>query len=153
ASVPFEPGDWIVIGEGATAVEGQVVEMTWRAVTLLAGDNNNVLIPNSQVARSKITNYHTPTRETARGISIGLDYSLPPHEARRVLLLAAAETPGIAPMPAASVSIGSYDASAVTYKLVFWIDKPSDHGAIEAAVRWNVWYRLRQAELSVPFDI
>src|SRR4029079_17104131 len=84
ASVPFEPGDWIVIGEGSTAVEGRVVEMTWRAVTLLAGDNNNVLIPNSQVARSKITNYHTPTRETARSVSVGLEYSLPPHEARRV---------------------------------------------------------------------
>jgi CRP-like cAMP-binding protein len=121
-------------------------------VTLLAGDNNNVLIPNGQVARSKITNYHTPTRETARSISIGLEYSLPPHEARRVLLLAAHETPGIAATPAASVSLASYDASAVTYKLVFWIDKPSDHGTIEAAVRWNVWYRLQQAGLSVPFD-
>jgi small-conductance mechanosensitive channel/CRP-like cAMP-binding protein len=152
ASVPFAAGDWISIGEGASAVEGRVVEMTWRAVTLLAPNNNNVLIPNSVVARTRITNFHTPTPNTATGFSINLPVDLPPHEARRILLLAAADTPGVVRDPAPSVSLDAYKPSSITYALGFWINQPDQHGGIEAKVRWNVWYRLRQAGIRIPSD-
>jgi len=95
ASVPFQPGDWIKIGD----MEGRVIEMTWRAVTLLSGENNNVLIPNSTVAKEKITNFHSPSVATASSISIGLDYSLPPNEAKRVLIQAARDVQGVLSQP------------------------------------------------------
>ncbi len=152
ASVPFVSGDWILIGEGATAVEGRVVEMTWRAVTIITSNNNNILIPNSLVARTKITNYHTPTPATGCSISLALDHGVAPHEAQRVLILAAADAQGVVGNPAPSVSIASYDRSTITYSLGFWIEKPDQHGGIEAAVRWNAWYRLRQAGIELPSD-
>lgn len=157
ASVPFAPGDWITIGEGSTAVEGRVVEMTWRAVTILAPGHNHVLIPNSVVARTKIINYHTPTTATSLSITLDLPLDLAPHEARRVLLLAAADAPSTLADPPPSVSLTSFNPASNSYTLGFWINQPNQHNAIEGAVRWNVWYRLQQAgirtlEMAPPGD-
>ncbi|MGN6367552.1 MAG: cyclic nucleotide-binding domain-containing protein [Phycisphaerae bacterium] len=149
ASVPFQPGDWIKIGD----TEGRVVEMTWRAVTLITLANNYVLIPNSTVAKETIVNYHSPTVATATNIAVGLEYSLPPNDAKRILIQAALDTDGVLPDPAPSAALISFDDSAITYKVFFWIKEPQKHGAIEQMVRTNLWYRLNQAGYGIPFPI
>ncbi len=149
ASVPFQPGDWIQIGD----TEGRVLEMTWRAVTLLTGANNYVLIPNGTVAKEKIINYHSPTAATAVSAAVGLDYSIPPNDAKRVLVQAAKDTPGVLATPEPSAALASFDDSAITYKVFFWINEPPKHGAIEQAVRVSIWYRLNQAGMNIPFPM
>ena len=149
ASVPFQPGDWIQIGD----TEGRVLEMTWRAVTLLTNANNYVLIPNSSVAKEKIINYHSPTVATSVGVSVGLDYTIPPNDAKHVLIQAARDTLGVNANPEPSAALVSFDDSAITYKVFFWIAEPQKHGAIEQMVRTNIWYRLNQAGYGIPFPI
>jgi len=149
ASSPFQLGDWIE----CNGVEGRVVDMTWRAVTLLTLEDNYVLIPNAMIAKERIVNYHTPTKATARNIRIGLDYDIPPNDARRVLASAAAETEGVLPDPAPIVLLDDYADSAITYRIKFWIDNPRGHALVEHAVRTNAWYRLKQAGYSIPFPI
>ena len=149
ASVPFQPGDWIQIGE----MEGRVVEMTWRAVTLITGANNYVLIPNSTVAKEQIVNYHCPTTAMSANVAVGVDYAVPPNDAKRVLAQAAKDTPGVLADPAPSVALASFDDSAILYKIYFWINEPPKHGSIEQAVRVNIWYRLSQAGYGIPFPV
>ncbi len=149
ASVPFKTGDWIQVG----SVEGRVVEMTWRAVTLITGSNNYVLIPNSSVAKEQIVNYHEPSVATATNVLVGLDYSIPPNEAKRVLMQAARDTPGVLAEPLPSVALANFDDSAVQYKLIFWINEPEKHGGIEQGVRVNLWYRLNQAGYGIPYPV
>jgi small-conductance mechanosensitive channel len=147
AAVPFKPGDWIQIGD----VEGRVIEMTWRAVTVHTLSNNHVLIPNSVVAKDKITNFYAPSLTTGTSIAIGLDYSIPPNEAKRALIQAALDVPGVLPNPGASLV--SFEDSAILYKLNFSVNHPERRGAIEEAVRVNVWYRVNQARYNIPFPI
>jgi small-conductance mechanosensitive channel/CRP-like cAMP-binding protein len=147
ASVPFQPGDWIQVG----AVEGKVVEMTWRAVTLITGGGNYVLIPNSSVAKEQIINYHCPTTAMSVNVAVGVDYAVPPNDAKRVLAQAAKDTPGVLADPAPSVALASFDDSAILYKIYFWINEPPKHGSIEQAVRVNIWYRLNQAGYGIPY--
>ncbi|HUO07984.1 MAG TPA: mechanosensitive ion channel family protein [Phycisphaerae bacterium] len=149
ASVPFQPGDWIQVGD----VEGRVIEMTWRAVTLITNSNNYVLIPNGTVAKERIVNYHSPTVATSVGVAVGLDYNIPPNDAKRVLVQAAKDTPGVNVNPEPSAALASFDDSAITYKVFFWINEPQKHGGIEQAVRVNIWYRLNQAGFGIPFPI
>jgi small-conductance mechanosensitive channel/CRP-like cAMP-binding protein len=149
ASVPFQAGDWIQIG----TVEGKVVEMTWRAVTLITNAGNYVLMPNSSVAKEQIINYHCPTLAMAANVAVGVDYAVPPNDAKRVLIQAAKDTPGVLADPAPSVALASFDDSSISYKVYFWIDQPPKHGAIEQAVRVNIWYRLNQAGYGIPFPI
>lgn len=59
ASGQIKPGNYIKIDNG---VEGYVVDITWRNTTLRAMQNNMVVIPNSKIAQSIITNFDGPTK-------------------------------------------------------------------------------------------
>ena len=149
ASSPFQIGDWIEV----SSVEGRVVDMTWRTVTLHTNDDNYVLIPNGVVAKERIVNYHAPSRSTARTVKIGLEYEIAPNEAKRVLKEAALESDGVLHDPEPQVLLSDYGDSAIVYTVKFWIDHPSRHTPIENAVRVNAWYRLKQAGYNIPFQI
>ncbi len=58
-SRPYSVGDWIVLdGE----IEGRVVETNWRATHLLNGSNDLVVLPNSGLAKARLTNLSSPNR-------------------------------------------------------------------------------------------
>ena len=149
ASSPFNLGDWVA----CAGVEGRVVDMTWRAVTLHTLDDNHVLIPNSMIARDKITNYASPTTCTARTIALGIDYPSPPDQVREVLLSAMRETPGVLQEPPPVVFLSDFGNASVEYTLKFWINDPSRHLFVENHVRMLAWYRVRDAGMSFPFPI
>lgn len=149
ASPPFAPGDWIT----CAGVEGRVVEMNWRAVTLHTDEDNHVVLPNATVAREQIINLHNPTRRTVRKVRIGLEYDLPPCDAVETLKAAAKETEGILQQPEPKVFLENYADSAIVYCVWFWIDRPEMNQETESAVRVNIWYRLKQKGYSIPFPM
>ena len=55
----YEVGDWIVLSDG---MEGRVIETNWRATHLLNASNNLVVLPNSSLAKAKLTNLSSPNR-------------------------------------------------------------------------------------------
>jgi CRP-like cAMP-binding protein len=73
--------------------------------------------------------------------------------ARKVLIQAALETPGVLKNPAPNAVVVSFDASSIGYRLGFWIDEPQKHGGIENTIRANMWYRLKQAGINIPYNI
>ena len=56
---PYAIGDWIVLSDG---IEGRVVETNWRATHLLNGTNDLVILPNSDLAKVRLTNMSNPDR-------------------------------------------------------------------------------------------
>src|SRR6202012_1584009 len=52
ATEPFGIGDSVSIGD----IQGEVIESNWRATTLLNGDGNTVIVPNSSAAKANIIN-------------------------------------------------------------------------------------------------
>jgi small-conductance mechanosensitive channel len=50
---PFATGEWISATDG---VDGQVMEINWRATRLRTGANDMIVIPNSMVAKTVVTN-------------------------------------------------------------------------------------------------
>ncbi len=149
ASSPFAIGDWII----CAGVEGRVVDMTWRAVTIHTLEDNWVIVPNGTVAKEQIVNYNTPTTATARIVTVGLEYDLPPGDAIAVLKSAALETHGVSSKPEPFIFLEDFADSAVVYKIKFWINEPALHKKIEHAVRANLWYRLKQKGYNIPFPI
>jgi small-conductance mechanosensitive channel len=149
ASRPFAVGDWVGMGE----LEGRVVDMSWRAVTIRTSDDDDVIVPNGSVARDQIINYHSPSPASARSVEVGLDYDIAPEQATAVLKAAAQEADGVLVDPAPVVYLKQFGDSSILYRIKFWIDKPASHNSIEHRVRSNAWYRLRQHGFSIPFPI
>jgi small-conductance mechanosensitive channel/CRP-like cAMP-binding protein len=147
ASSPFAIGDWI----SCSGVEGRVVDMNWRAVTIHTLEDNYVILPNATVSSAQIVNFDSPTTSTARTVQVGLHYDNPPVQAIALLKSTALETEGVSQAPEPFVFLQSFDDSAITYAVKFWIIDPAAHARIETLVRTNIWYRVKEKGFSIPF--
>ena len=76
---PFEPGDWIQMGD----LIGQVQQVSWRAVRLkLIRQEDYLVVPNSVVAKSEIVNMSQPRPVHGHAIEISAPYAEPPDRVR-----------------------------------------------------------------------
>jgi small-conductance mechanosensitive channel len=71
ASKQLEPGDWVELDSGA---KGFVVDINWRNTTIQELPNNLIVVPNSQLANSIITNFNRPQKQMAVRIEVGVSY-------------------------------------------------------------------------------
>jgi small-conductance mechanosensitive channel len=65
-------GDFVRLESGE---EGYVEDISWRASRIRTLPNNSVLIPNSRLAQSVVTNYHRPSRDLAVLVQVGVHYA------------------------------------------------------------------------------
>lgn len=68
----LRPGDFVGLDSGE---EGYVVDVTWRNTTVRTLGNNMVIVPNSNIAQSNITNYYQPERQMSVIVPVGVSYS------------------------------------------------------------------------------
>lgn len=76
-------GDRIQIEGGPT---GTVEDIGWRTTKLRSPQNNLVIIPNSKLADSIVTNYQAPTPEVVAVVSCGVSYESNLEQVRQVTL-------------------------------------------------------------------
>jgi small-conductance mechanosensitive channel len=71
ASNQVRPGDYVKLESGE---EGYVIDITWRNTAIRALPNNMVIVPNSKLASTLVTNYHQPEKEMAVLVQVGVSY-------------------------------------------------------------------------------
>ena len=82
-------GDYIEL-EDAT-IRGYVTDVGWRSTRIRTPFNNEIIIPNSRLADSIITNYYGPTMEMGVQINCGVSYNANLPEVERIALEVARE--------------------------------------------------------------
>lgn len=117
---PFRIGDWVEIDGLA---RGKVIEIGWRTTRVLTRDSTYLILPNSQIARQRITNYSAPKPQFRAQISITLDHTMPIGKAREVMLGAVKEAKLIQQDPAPDVRVLAYEESGITYALRYWLSR------------------------------
>ncbi len=55
--------------------EGYIVDIGWRSTRIRTLPNNFVIIPNSKLSSSIVTNFHLPEKEMAVLVNVGVDYA------------------------------------------------------------------------------
>lgn len=71
ADRPIRVGDYI---ELETGQKGYVIDVGWRSTRIRELPNNIIVIPNSKLAGSIVTNYYMPEREMACLVQVGVSY-------------------------------------------------------------------------------
>ena len=72
ADRPVRIGDYIELESGQ---KGYVVDIGWRSTKIKELPNNVVVIPNSKLAGSIVTNYYLPEKEMACLVQVGVSYN------------------------------------------------------------------------------
>jgi small-conductance mechanosensitive channel len=117
---PFRIGDWIDIDGLA---RGKVIEIGWRTTRVLTRDSTYLILPNSQIARQRITNYSAPRAQYRAQVSIMLDRAIPIAQAREVMLTAMQQATLIQQDPAPDVRVQSMEAGGTVYALRYWLTR------------------------------
>jgi len=146
---PFRVGHWVSIGP----FEGLVSEVTWRATKLRTKAGNLVVLPNAFMAKEAITNYSEPASPTRLEVEVGVSYGSPPNEVKRALFEAMPNAPLALKDPAPDVIVVDFGASAVIYRVRFWVDDFARDGLARDQVRTAIYYSLRRHGLEIPFPI
>jgi len=71
ASKQVRLGDYVKLNTGE---EGYVTDITWRNTTIRAIPDNMIIVPNSKLASTILTNYHQPAKVMSVIVEIGVSY-------------------------------------------------------------------------------
>jgi small conductance mechanosensitive channel len=115
---PFEIGDAIEVGGHA----GSVTDVDIRATTIKTWDGQQVIIPNTDVYTSPITNYSEyPSTRIVLALGVGYEEDL--SSAQEVLLEAVRGVKGVLGDPAPAIYCTSLGSSSVEMAAYLWMDQ------------------------------
>jgi len=122
----FDIGDWIAIDHREGSHRGWIEQINWRTVRIRTRDGNILILPNSRLATSVITNYRLPRSVSRFGLRVKLELDTPVDRALRILNSAAnaacTRLGGPRKEPAPGVVITEASAEGVEYWIRFWLN-------------------------------
>ncbi|MDL2407191.1 mechanosensitive ion channel family protein [Rhizobium calliandrae] len=138
---PYSVGDWVVLDND---VQGRVVETNWRATHLLSGTNDLVVIPNSALAKTRITNLSSPDESHGVTITVRVQPTTQPNVIVGVMRDVLISCNTIQKTPEPSVMIDSIDGQAVELQLYFRVPDISQTMAAKNEI-YDLIYRHTKA--------
>jgi small-conductance mechanosensitive channel len=141
---PFGAGDWITLSGN---VEGQVMEINWRATHLRAATNDTIIIPNSIIAKAIVTNHRHLREPVLCMVAITIGQDVPPPRMIALLQDAARSIKGIASRAAPSAYACGFVGELVSYQLYFGVDHFADTSGVQSAVICGIAASLKSAGL------
>lgn len=146
---PFRLGDWVEYGNNT----GKVVGIGWAATRLKTFDDEMIIVPNTEIAKTLVKNHSLPTPRHAMKIDIGVEYGAAPEHVRKTLLLLCTQEPRILKEPPPVVRVTNYGDFAITCQLRFFYNDFGISPELRANVMDRIWYTLRRAGIKIPFPI
>lgn len=142
---PYKVGDWI---EGG-GVSGAVEEVQILTTVLKTGDNKRVIIPNSQIMGTTITNYSA--NDTRRvDLVVGVSYSDNLDKVRKELQDLVAADDRILDDPAVTIAVSELADSSVNFVLRPWV-KTTDYWGVHFDLTEAIKKRFDEVGISIPF--
>jgi small-conductance mechanosensitive channel/CRP-like cAMP-binding protein len=114
-------GDWILLADGT---EGRVIASTWHSIQILTSVNNIVVLPNSILAKMKLTNISRPDETHLLRIKMRLVPTHAPYVIVDAMLNMLAGCNLIVREPPPLVAVSGLDASALEVELLFRVVNP-----------------------------
>ena len=142
---PFTKGDFIDAG----GILGTVDEIHLVSTILTTPDNKQIIVPNSLMYSSAITNYSkNDTRRVDMAIGVGYDDDL--KVAAKVLQKVCSEHPKVLDEPATKIFINNLGDSSVDFVVRPWV-KSEDYWGVLADVLETSKVRLEAAGCNIPY--
>lgn len=136
--------------------EGVVEDITWRTTRIKMQPNNMVIIPNSKLAQSVVTNYSLPEKRMATQIPVSVSYASDPDLVEKILIeeakKTAVEMPALLGEPEPYVRlIPGFGESSLDFTLVCQIREFADQPAVQHELRKRIFKRFKEAGIEIPF--
>jgi small-conductance mechanosensitive channel len=150
---PIRPGDYIRIENG---LEGFVERIGWRSTRLRTLPNNTVVVPNTKLAQTILTNFSLPEPRLSLNIPVSVSYDADPARIERILVeeatAAVGQVPGLLAEPAPFVRfIPGFGDSALQFTLTCQVAQFTDQFLVQHELRKRILARFRREGLTMPY--
>ena len=149
----IRPGDYIKL---ATGEEGYVTDIGWRTTTIRQLSNNLVIIPNSQMTSTILTDYYSPDTSMAIIITVGVTYDSDLDKVERVTVEVAKDVLGSVAGGVLDgdpfIRYSAFSKSSIDFSVILHGKEYSDQYLIthEFIKRLTTRYREEQIQIAVP---
>lgn len=132
----FRVGDWVKIGENM----GEVTAQTMLATHIKTYKNEEIIIPNSVILSSYVTNYSLLAQNNGLILhtSVTIGYDAPWRQIHALLIEAALKTKYVLQTPAPFVLQTALQDSYVQYEINAYTDRPSEMVNVYAELHANI---------------
>lgn len=145
---PIKVGDRIVVGE----TEGDVINISFRATTILTNENISIIVPNSEFISSRVINWSHNDRNIRFDIPVGVSYKENPEEVRKILLSVADENKHVLKKPEPHVFFDEFADSSLNFTLAIWTSTHTDKPRrLKTEIYFSVFEKFKEKGIEIPF--
>jgi len=142
----IQVGDWIKVDD----LIGRVAEIRWRSTSIETRNWETVVIPNSQLMKSKFTVLGRRSGEPLqwrRWISLNVDYSEAPARVISAVenAINQAAIPHVAKDPPVSCVLMDFESGSGRYSLRYWLTDLMQDDVTDSAVRSHIYAAMQRA--------
>lgn len=142
---PYRVGDWVE----AAGISGAVTQVQILTTMLKTGDNKMIIVPNSQIMGSIITNYSA--NDTRRvDLVIGVSYSDDLDKVRSTIKSLVDADDRILDDPKCLIAVAELADSSVNFTVRPWV-KTDDYWAVKFELTEAIKKRFDEESISIPF--
>jgi small-conductance mechanosensitive channel len=136
--------------------EGVVVDIGWRTTRIRMQQNNMVIVPNSKLSQSVVTNYYLPERRMAIMMPVSVSYDADPDTVERVLIdeanKATGEVAGLLAEPAPVARfVPGFGASSLDFTLICHVSDALDQQPVQHELYKRIFKRFKREGLEIPY--
>jgi small-conductance mechanosensitive channel len=154
ADRPIEVGQFVRLESGE---EGYVDHIGWRSTRIKMLPNNMVVVPNSKIVQSNITNYYLPDKEVAVLVQVGVDYSSELEKVEKITCEVAREVMQTVPGGIASfepfIRYHTFNQSSIDFTVVLRCREFVDNFLIKHEFIKRLQERYKKEGITIPFPI
>lgn len=140
-----------------TGEEGYVTKIGWRATTIRALPNNLIVIPNSKITSSIITNYYLPEKELSVIVQVGVHYDSDLEHVEKVVCEVAKEVlqtvPGGRKDFEPFIRYHTFGDSSIEFSVILRVEEFVSGYLIKHEFIKKLHKRFKQEGIVIPFPI
>lgn len=146
-------GDFIRLETGQ---EGFVDDISWRTTRIRMATSNVVVIPNSKLSQSVVTNYSLPEKQMALQVPVGVSYDADIDVVEQALLEVAQKAfedlPGLLAVPAPQVRLmPGFGESSLDFTLVVQVKEFTDQVPVQHELRKRILKAFKAKGIEIPY--
>ncbi|MEV5610631.1 mechanosensitive ion channel family protein [Streptomyces sp. NPDC052225] len=154
ASKTVQPGDYIRLSSGE---EGYVVDINWRNTVVRQLSNNLVIIPNTQLSGTNMTNFSRPEQEMTLTVQVGVGYDSDLEHVERVTVAVVEEVmkgvEGAMPEHEPAVRFHTFGDSRISFTVILGVGEFSDQYRIKHEFIKRLHQRFRTEGIRIPSPV